>query len=368
MARSTLSCSALSELASLLDSPTIKTLIADLDETRWTGRPGYPIRSMVGVALAKTRYSIPTWTKVIALLNEHKELAEVISPDGNVPSVFACYRFSKKLIAYTDMLQSCIDRTVSAHHAQDSEFGKNIAIDASNMPAYANGQKFVRKNGPERKKYSDPDASWGHRSAISTQKGGGFYGYMLHAAVCTKTGLPVSWEVATAKANEAQYVDGLLDAAQRRGLEIEACMLDKGYDMHRTYASCEDRGIHPIIPLKNTAAVLRGEHKVPTCEHGEWEFAGSDKKRKAAKWRCPTGECAPKSTWIPAGRLHTLIPRSTPRWQKLYRCRTAIEREFGRLKHEWALLPLRVRSIAKVQLHADLTILTKLTCALLTTS
>jgi hypothetical protein len=38
--------------------------------------------------------------------------------------------------------------------------------------------------------------------------------------------------------------------------------------------------------------------------------------------------------------------------------------EFGRLKHEWALLPLRVRGIERVRLHADLTILAKLSCVL----
>jgi hypothetical protein len=44
--------------------------------------------------------------------------------------------------------------------------------------------------------------------------------------------------------------------------------------------------------------------------------------------------------------------------------RAAVEREFGRLKNEWALLPLRVRGIERVRLHADLTILAKLSCAL----
>jgi hypothetical protein len=42
----------------------------------------------------------------------------------------------------------------------------------------------------------------------------------------------------------------------------------------------------------------------------------------------------------------------------------AVEREFGRLKNEWALAPLRVRRIERVRLHADLTILAKLACAL----
>jgi len=41
-----------------------------------------------------------------------------------------------------------------------------------------------------------------------------------------------------------------------------------------------------------------------------------------------------------------------------------VEREFGRLKNEWSLTPLRVRGLDRVRLHADLTILAKLSCAL----
>jgi DDE family transposase len=57
-------------------------------------------------------------------------------------------------------------------------------------------------------------------------------------------------------------------------------------------------------------------------------------------------------------------PRETPRWKALYRRRAAVEREFGRLKNEWALSPLRVPGLDRVRLHADLTILAKLACAL----
>ena len=100
------------------------------------------------------------------------------------------------------------------------------------------------------------------------------------------------------------------------------------------------------------------------CAHGVWKFAGSDAKRCAAKYRCPKGECSPASAWIKADRLHTLIPRSTDRWKALYRTRVAVEREFGNLKHNWSLSPLRVRGLERVRLHADLTILARLACAL----
>jgi hypothetical protein len=120
----------------------------------------------------------------------------------------------------------------------------------------------------------------------------------------------------------------------------------------------------PIIPLPETPDVQRGDDNPPTCEHGDWRFAGADAKRGAAKWRCPSGECKPASVWVKADRLHPLIPRETPRWSALYRRRASVEREFGRLKHQWALAPLRVRGLDRVRLHADLTILAKLACTL----
>jgi len=62
------------------------------------------------------------------------------------------------------------------------------------------------QHGPERERFSDPDASWGHRSAVSTRKGGGFYGYKLNLAVCTATGLPLAWRVTTARRHESTSV------------------------------------------------------------------------------------------------------------------------------------------------------------------
>jgi hypothetical protein len=35
--------------------------------------------------------------------------------------------------------------------------------------------------------------------------------------------------------------------------------------------------------------------------------------------------------------VHPLIPRETPRFTALYRRRASVEREFGRLKNDWAL-------------------------------
>lgn len=62
-------------------------------------------------------------------------------------------------------------------------------------------------------------------------------------------------------------------------------------------------------------------------------------RRQAGRGQVPLPDrrMHPASVWIKADRLHTLVPRETQRWKDLYRTRTGIEREFGRLKYEWAL-------------------------------
>lgn len=360
--------SAVSELAGLLDSPEIAALVSELEVTRWTGRPGYPIRAMVGMALAKSMYAIPTWTRTVRLVAEHAALQAALGCIGDPPSEWACYRFAAKLRQYDALLSDCIARVVGKLAEATPGMGENLAIDGSDMPAYANGQRYVSKGGRERDldEYSDPDASWGHRSAVSTRKGGGYYGYKIHAAVDTLTGLPVTWTVETASANEQNFALPLIDAAREQGFNVKAAIMDKGYDTGPIHEGCMDRAVSPVTALANTGRVKRGEHKPPRCEHGEWTFAGADFKRKATKWRCPTGECQPKSRWVKADRLHPLIPRESARSRALYQSRGAVEREFGRLKNEWGLAPLRVRGLDRVRLHADLTILARLSCALAT--
>jgi len=358
--------SAAIELAGLLDSPEIAGLVRELEATRWTGRPGYPIRAMVGMALAKSMYAIPTWTRTARLVAEHAALATALGCAESTPSEWACYRFAAKLRAYKPLLDACIVAVLDRLREANPGMGESIAIDGSDLPAYANGQRFVSKNGRERaaSEYSDPDASWGHRSAVSTRKGGGYYGYKVHAAVDTLTGLPMAWTVETAKDAETTFALGLLDTVRERGFAVRNAIMDKGYDNGPIHDGCMDRGVCPVTPLRQTGRVKAGDANAPTCEHGDRTFAGTDYKRQATKWRCPTGECKPKSTWVKADRMHPLIPRHTERSRKLYSSRGAVEREFGRLKHEWAMLPLRVRGLDRVRLHADLTILAKLGCAL----
>ncbi len=57
------------------------------------------------------------------------------------------------------------------------------------------------------------------------------------------------------------------------------------------------------------------------------------------------------------------IARHTQTWRDLYRRRSSVEREFGRLKHEYGLV-VRVRGLSKVALTAGLCMLARLGLAL----
>lgn len=313
------------DLGALLDSPEIAALISQLGP-HGRGRKGYGPRALVGACLIKTLFNLSTWTWVAALIAEHPGLQEIL---GGKPSLWACYRFATKLRGNQPLLSECLDRMAESLREQYPDFGRDVAIDASDLPAFANGQRYVSQGGPKRERFSDPDASWGHRSAVSTRKGGGFYGYKLHAAVCTMTGLPLAWRVETARRQESLYVAPLLDALLARGFRPETCAMDKGYDNSRVYAECEERGCDPVIPLRGA----KGKQPILPLTVG--------------------------------GRLFPRIQRDSQRFRERYRSRAAVEREFGRLKNDYALAPLRVRGMERVALHADLTMLARLSQALM---
>jgi len=304
---------AVEDVRALLDSPEVASLV-DALAPKGRGRKGFGPRVLIGACLVKALFALPTWTRVAALIAEHPGLQDVL---GGAPSCWACYRFTVKLRENQPALAICLDTILAALHAEMPDMGRDVAIDASDLPAFANGQRYVSKGGRERERFSDPDASWGHRSSVSTRSGGGYYGFKIHLAACTQTGLPLAWRIETARRQESLYVAPLLDALHARGFQPETCAMDKGYDNNRVMDETRERGCVPIVALR-------------------------------------------KGRPIPL----TAIPYGSDKWKRLYRGRAAVERAFSLLKIDYGLAPLRVRGLERVALHADLTMLARLGQAL----
>src|SRR5207244_5607908 len=113
-------------VATLLDSPEVAALVAELDDLRWTGRKGYGARALVGACLVKSVYAIPTWSRTAALIGEHAALQDAL---GGAPSVYACYRFATKLREHKPVLDAALASLVAGVSAELPEYGQDIAID-----------------------------------------------------------------------------------------------------------------------------------------------------------------------------------------------------------------------------------------------
>jgi hypothetical protein len=92
-------------------------------------------------ALVTSLYAIPTWTRTARLIAEHAALQNAL---GGAPSEWACYRFATKLREHKPMLDACLSRVLASLAAEVPEYGVDVAIDGSDLPAYANGQRRKR--------------------------------------------------------------------------------------------------------------------------------------------------------------------------------------------------------------------------------
>jgi hypothetical protein len=230
------------------------------------------------------------------------------------------YRFSTKLRANRPTIEACLDSLAASLREQHPDFGRDVAIDASDIPAWGNGHRTVNDGGPERERYSDPDASWGHRSAVGTRGAGSYYGFKIDLAVCTVTGLPLAWQMRSARHHESLFVAPLLAAVRARGFRPETCAMDKGYDSVRVHTECEARDVLPVIPLKGA----KGKQTVLPIATG--------------------------------GRLFPRIARHTEQFRKLYSRRALIEKEFAQLKREHGLAALRVRLALTLNRSQEMTL------------
>jgi hypothetical protein len=78
---------------------------------------------------------------------EHWKLQRVLGCEGDPPSKWAAYRFAAKLRENGDKLERCIDTVVEGLRSKVPDYGTNLAIDASDLPAYANGQPTSPRAG-----------------------------------------------------------------------------------------------------------------------------------------------------------------------------------------------------------------------------
>jgi IS5 family transposase len=376
-------------LVMVLEALNAEKLISALEREHWTGRKGYAMRGIWSALIAGLLHQCNSLVEVVRLLERDKDTRMVCGfSKDNLPSEDALGRFIKKLLRHEDLIEKCFVDLVAELRRLLPGFGDKLAVDSTDIKAYANG---YRKNP------SDPDARWGAKgvghhagpSRAHADKEGKqakqrdlyyWFGYKLHLVVDAVYELPVSFMLTPANESDTKQMGELLKkaGADQEETKPQAVIADKGYDSQDNYqfiyGQCKSA---PIIPIREREGEqlpdICNAKGTPTCSCGlEMAYWGRD--GKYLKYRCPQavgkGECKSRfrCTSSPYGyvlklpiatdpRRHPPVPRESRRWQSLYRMRTAIERVNSRVKELLGLGKITVRGIGKVTVRAILSLL-----------
>lgn len=275
------------------------------------GRRGYGSRALLGACLVKALYALPTWTRVADLIAEHPGLSDAL---GGTPSHWACYRFATKVRNERGRIAACLDALAASLREQHPDMGREVAIGASD----------VRE-----------------RSAVPLQPRPGAAGVQRPGRIL---GSPLR----------------RVHAQGRRLLRIQDPR--RRVRHHGPAARLGNRDRTPQrIALRRPAARRCTRSRLRARHRGD----GPRLRQQPRLRRMPQAPDQPRDP-APQGPHPTghADQAQHPGVGWLYKRRTSVEREFGRLKHEYGLAFLRVRGIQRVRLHADLVMLGRLSLAL----
>ncbi len=368
------------ELEAVFENLQDGELLEALEKTRWTGRPGNPMRVMWRTIITSYALDIPTIEGLRRRLQEPFLAIQCgILSEKQIPSRFAYYRFIKKLTAHTTLIEKCMAKTIEVIKDKLPGFGETIVVDSTDVPTYS--KRY-------RKPQSDPDAGWGFKKNSDGDEYR-WLGYKMHLAstIVGKLEIPLLPIVTPANDNDSPLLIPLLEKnnAYIRGLSTKYVLGDKGYDAKENYrAVAEDFEAVPIIDINLRSRKgksdrfedVADEYGTPHCAWGvPMIFWGYDKKQKRLKYRCPLA-CGKKGcTWMDKCskssygqvvkidlkddyRRFIQVPRRTKSWKQIYNRRTSIERIFSRLKKDGdgKLVNHRIRGLDKITLNCLLSV------------
>jgi len=388
-------------LVVVLEALPAEKLLVTLEKEHWTGRDGYPIRSMWAALIAGVLNQCESIADVVRLLKRDKGVRTIcnIATDA-IPGDDTFYRFLKKLLKHETLLEECFDGLVEKLRKLLPGFGSKLVVDSTDIVAFSNGN---RKNA------SDKEARWGAKEASHHTKSKAkadnvqsgkeadkkkekrdlywWFGYKLHLLIDAEYELPVAFTVTPANEADTTQMGPLLKKAEVNKAERKPdfVIADKGYDSKK---NCQliynDYQAAPIIPMIEkpgweTPDICNAKG-TPTCACGlEMVYWGRD--GKYLKYRCPDAvgksKCPSrfKCTASRYGyvlklpvmkddpRRQVPVPRETKKWARLYRMRTAVERVNSRVKELLGLEKITLRGIAKVTVRSLFSLLVMLAAA-----
>lgn len=382
----------------LLEALDDKELIRRLKAERKGRRNDYPIEAIWNSLLARLLFNHSSIQSLRRELRRNTEFRQVCGFDPllkekAVPSKDAYHRFQKKLDNPSDLLLDIFHQLLRKLFKFLPDLGKRLAADGKAIPA-------CRKD--------DRDAVVGCKKEISS-KGEReivtyeWFGYKLHLLCDATYELPVAFDVTTATAHESPRLLKMIQDLKENHEDILSCAetlaSDKGYDdgedKERLY---QEYDVIPIIPARDMA---QGEYKPLDPERHDTlyisptgqiacknrPFESDEKKRGTLKFRRPSAawgiecqnrdscRCSRKAKHSEYGRvvrvkvnsfsrlLSPIYPHSY-RFEDIYKSRTAVERLFARLDHQYGIERHYDRGMRRMRTRVTMSLIAMLATAL----
>ena len=390
----------LERLDLVLQNLNDEKIISILEKERKNGRNEYPIRAIWNTFIAGIVFQHPSIESLIRELKRNAQLREIcgLNPfliEKSVPPSYVYSRFIKKLTAHQDLIDEIFNSLVEKARNLLPNFGKNLAGDGKAISSFS--KRRNSNETPDGRR--DTDANFGVKTYKGINQDGtpwkkkvSWFGYKLHLVADTTYELPVGYEVTPASNGERAEMKKILKKLdETHPILIEICkhfFLDKGYDDTALIKKLWDEyQIKPLIDIRNMwkdgegSRLLPGssnivyDYKGTICcycpisgDKKDLAFGGFERKRESLKYLCPVkaygitcpsyGKCTTsKGIRIPLEtnrRIFTPVARSSYKWKKLYKARTAVERINSRLDVSFGFETHTIRGIKKMKVRCGL--------------
>lgn len=368
-------------LKEILDSIDASKLIKKLIWRRRNGRPGYSPRAMFRAWLCKYLLEIPTNVKLVERLKLSSGLREVCGFYHGAPSETAISRFTGRLTEYQDLVERCFAQITDEMREVLADLGDDVAIDSTSIESYSN---------PNRKTVTDPNAAWGVKHSARSnktdkkdeEKTDWFFGYKLHTISDANHEIPLGMILTPGNASDMTMLSAVFQKAQETytWFKPKHLIADRGYDSGPNHEYLIDQGVTPVIHIRKPGADdgmfdgVFNEKGEPTCMGMKpMVYVKTDPGTGHHLYRCRGEGCYLKEhgtkaithcdteEWFdPADNPRVLgpLPRESEEWKALYKKRMSIERIFKNTKHSRLLEGHLFRKMAKIRLHATISMLT----------
>ena len=358
--------------------------IRRLERRRGNGRNDYPVRVMWNLIIAMKEFGHRTVASMRRELARNSQLRKICGLEDFgrkkhlVPPARVFCRFLQLIAEEQGEIDGLFESTVEELSEALPEFGKNTAGDGKFLDSYA--KRATKNENPKAGDRAEHDAQWAVKEYHYQDKNGKpqvkkeyHFGFKAHIICDVKTELPMGYNVLAANSDEKAAMKDMLTEMPRKTIHrMEALMLDKGYDSASMIQAIKAAGIIPIVDIRNcwkdgeTTKQYKDTDMV-------YDYQGNvyfvDDRGQQHRMHYEGYDCQKKCLrYSYKGKIHKIytsydervflpVARSSMKFARLYKGRTAVERLNGRLDRDFMFEDHCIRGLKKMKLMVSLTLL-----------